>query len=337
MRNLQDATERICELKGSLVALDALLPAVIDTLSAAGLNRLVASFDAHAEVARTLMLHSEMSDVVLAAFEREVARSGALLHRSLKLAAQTPLMAGLDPLALTTTQVTSYLGAAALSKHSGFFFRRHGQLFLVSTRQAMAGCSGAQAPDRLAIELAVKPQDLSRRTRCFLALQSGEQRRWRDMSDAAGPIDVAVIKIASTQLPESALLLAFDETHLDACGEDIGIGDTVSMVSFPLDLSSCPEPFPVARSGSVASPYGLRFRDRSCFLTDIFAHEGSAGSPVLRRRTISRSAAAPVGWQLLGVHSGPLIGSELEAHRETTLGLHQTWHSEVLMALTKDD
>ncbi|MBV8471421.1 MAG: serine protease [Burkholderiaceae bacterium] len=336
MRNLQDATERICELKGSLVALDALLPAVIDTLSAAGLNRLVASFDAHAEVARTLMLHSEMSDVVLAAFEREVARSGALLHRSLKLAPQTPPMAGMDPLLLTTTQVTSCSGAAVLSEDSGFFFRRNGQLFLVTTRQAMAGRSGSQAPDRLEIKLAVNPQDPSRRTRCSLDLQSGGQRRWRAMSDSTGSIGVAVLKIESADLPESALLLAFDETHLEACGEDIGIGDVVSMVGFPMGLSSCNEPLPIARSGSIASPYGLRFRGRACFLTDMLSREGCCGSPVLRRRTISRSAAAPVGWQLLGVHSSHPVGPEIEQVREPYMALHQAWHSEVLMSLTED-
>ena len=57
MKNLQDATERICELKGSLVALDALVPAVIEALSPATRERLIAVFDAHAEAARTVMLH----------------------------------------------------------------------------------------------------------------------------------------------------------------------------------------------------------------------------------------------------------------------------------------
>lgn len=83
MKNLQEATERICELKGSLVALDALVPAVVDALSATTLSRLIEAFDAHAEAARTVMLHADISDLVLATFERDVARNRALLQRAM--------------------------------------------------------------------------------------------------------------------------------------------------------------------------------------------------------------------------------------------------------------
>ena len=83
MKNLQEATERICELKGSLVALDALVPAVVDALSTTTLARLIEAFDAHAEAARTVMLHADISDVVLTAFERDIARNRALLQRAM--------------------------------------------------------------------------------------------------------------------------------------------------------------------------------------------------------------------------------------------------------------
>ena len=88
MKNLQEATERICELKGSLIALDALVPAVIEALSAPTRARLAASFDAHAEAARTVMLNADISDVVLATFERDVARNRALLGAGAKTADQ---------------------------------------------------------------------------------------------------------------------------------------------------------------------------------------------------------------------------------------------------------
>ena len=83
MKNLQEATERICELKGSLVALDALVPAVVDALSATTLSRLIEAFDAHAEAARTVMLHADISDLVLATFERDVARNRSLVQRAM--------------------------------------------------------------------------------------------------------------------------------------------------------------------------------------------------------------------------------------------------------------
>lgn len=83
MKNLQEATERICELKGSLVALDVLVPAVVDALSTTTLARLIEAFDAHAEAARTVMLHADISDVVLVSFERDIARNLALLQRAM--------------------------------------------------------------------------------------------------------------------------------------------------------------------------------------------------------------------------------------------------------------
>lgn len=79
MKNLQEATERICELKGSLIALDALVPSLIEALPAGAQARLAASFEARAEAARTMLLHADISDVVLSTFERDIARHRAML------------------------------------------------------------------------------------------------------------------------------------------------------------------------------------------------------------------------------------------------------------------
>lgn len=78
MKNLQDVTERVCELKGNLLALDALLSALTTTLPAGAREALAEAFDTHAEVARTLLLHAPISDLTIAAFERDVARMARL-------------------------------------------------------------------------------------------------------------------------------------------------------------------------------------------------------------------------------------------------------------------
>lgn len=87
MKNLQEATERICELKGSLVALDALVLAFVQTLSVPMRARMLASLDANAEAARTLLVFADVSDIVLATFECDVARSRAALLGSVASAA----------------------------------------------------------------------------------------------------------------------------------------------------------------------------------------------------------------------------------------------------------
>ena len=81
MRNLQEATEKICELKGSLVALDALVMALLQGLPPTASAELKRSFSISAEVARTVLLHAPVSDFTLAAFERDVARMAVLLER----------------------------------------------------------------------------------------------------------------------------------------------------------------------------------------------------------------------------------------------------------------
>ena len=97
MKNLQEATERICELKGSLVALDALVSAVIRALPALPGARVMASFDAQAEAARTALLYADVSEFVLATFERDVASYHRLLHSGVTAEHQAPAPEAADP------------------------------------------------------------------------------------------------------------------------------------------------------------------------------------------------------------------------------------------------
>ncbi|MCW7540126.1 hypothetical protein OOT46_20030 [Aquabacterium sp. A7-Y] len=78
MKNLQEATERICELKGSLIALDALLTAVLHSLPDEARRDLRERFAVHAEVARTVLLHEPISEHTIAAFEHDVQRFEAM-------------------------------------------------------------------------------------------------------------------------------------------------------------------------------------------------------------------------------------------------------------------
>jgi hypothetical protein len=74
LKNLQEATERICELKGSLVALDALFTALLINLPIEMRQAVLRTFEAHAEVARTVLLHTPISELTIAAFEGDVRR-----------------------------------------------------------------------------------------------------------------------------------------------------------------------------------------------------------------------------------------------------------------------
>lgn len=334
LKNLQEATVRICELKGSLVALNALLPAVINTLPAAALAKLMASFDAHAEAARTVMLHSDMSDVVLMTFEHEVARNRALLQRKQSPVPPTTWTGAADALLLTTTQITTCVGSLVESRASGFYFRRGDQLFLVSNRHVFADANSSHYPDRIEIGIHTDAQDLTRHAVVSLPLYRDGLSQWREAIDSGGTVDVAVLAIPSTSLPAGAVLLAFDETHLEASGEEIMIGDALTIAGFPLGFHDTIHHLAVARSASLASAYGVRFQRQGYFLTDARTHRGSSGSPVVRRRTGASQVTSPMCWQLLGVHSTRMDMSNRDQIQDESLGLNCAWYADVLLTLT---
>ena len=79
MNNLQEATERICDLKGSVLALDTLMTALLDGMSATERAGLAARFALNAEVARTVLLHEPISDHTIMGFERDAKRLRILI------------------------------------------------------------------------------------------------------------------------------------------------------------------------------------------------------------------------------------------------------------------
>jgi hypothetical protein len=79
MKNLQEATERICELKGSLVALDALVTALLQAMPVTARAELLRTFEGHAEVARTVLLNAATSEHTIVAFERDIRRTATLI------------------------------------------------------------------------------------------------------------------------------------------------------------------------------------------------------------------------------------------------------------------
>ena len=80
MNNLQEATERICELKGNVMSLDALCTALLQQMAPPARERFRRTFEGWAEIARTALLHAEISEHTIAAFERDTQRIGALIE-----------------------------------------------------------------------------------------------------------------------------------------------------------------------------------------------------------------------------------------------------------------
>lgn len=336
MKNLQEATERICELKGSLVALDALLPAVVETLSPAVQPLLARSFEAHAEAARTVMLNADISEVVLNVFERDVTRYRALLAGGTGLSVPQRAPGPVDALLLTATRITTYVGSSVLTGASGFFFRRNHRLYLVTNRHVVLDPRSGHFPDRITIEFHTDSQDLTQFAVITIALYRNGLSQWREAADSGGPVDIAILEIQDRHLPAGAVHSAFDETHLEARDEHISIGDALTVVGFPLGFHDTIHHLAVARSASIASAYGVRFQQQGCFLTDARTHRGSSGAPVVRRRTRDTAEPSLLPWQLLGVHSTRMDMRTRDQTQDESLGLNCVWYADVVLALTSD-
>ena len=333
VKNLQEATERICELKGSLVALDALMPAVIGALDASSRAKLMDSFDAHAEAARMVLLHADISEAVLAAFERDVARNRAILRTDAQPRHAAPPKAKVDPLLLSTTSISTFTRSQHLARATGFFFRRGGRLFLVSSRRVFNDAPGSQSPDRIEMELHTDLRDLTKRVTVSLPLYAAGFAQWREFSDRAGTVDVAALEIPADRLPAAAQLQVFDETDLEAREEDIAAADPLTIVGFSLGGHDTVHRLPVARSATLASAFGVPFQSRDCFLTDGPTDAEMGGAPVVRRRIAQGRSTVARPWQLLGVHSTRIDMFSTDRVQAQAPGLHCAWYAEVLMKL----
>jgi len=330
MKNLQDASERIGELKGSLIAIDVLLPALLEALPAASHGHLVRSFEAHAEAARTVMQHAPLLDQVLATFDREITRMRAVLEGTAPAVPRTATEAAL----LTTTRVSTFLGPLSLSGASGFFFRRNGRLFLVTSRHVLADETSSHYPDRIEVEVHTDELDLTRYAAVSVPLYREGLSQWRQAADTAGDVDVAAIEIDVSRLPDPCILHAFGPEHLEPSGDVAEVGDALVIVGFPLGFHDTVHHLPVVRSASIASAFGVRFQQQGYFLTDARTHRGSSGAPVLRRSHDPNEDRSQLPWQLLGVHSTRMDMRTRDLVQDESLGLNCAWYADVLMALT---
>lgn len=246
---------------------------------------------------------------------------------------------GIDPavaLLLTVTRVTTWLGARNLTGASGFFFRRGPRRFLVTNRHVLVDPPSDHFPDRIEIELHLDPRDLTRCATYSIPLYANGLSLWRQGTDSAGEVDIAVIEMDAERLPETTVLQAFGMEHLDAGTEGISVGDPLTVLGFPLGFHDTVHHLAIARAASIASAYGVRFQGQGFFLTDARTHRGSSGAPVLRRRGGAMATAAGLpAWQLLGIHSTRMDMRTRDAAVDESLGLNCVWYADILDTLSQ--
>ena len=240
-------------------------------------------------------------------------------------------VARVEPLLLTTVQVTTLLGDFVLTRASAFFFRRERRLFLVTSRHVLFDGETAHLPDAIEIGVHTAAGDLARSATVRLPLYADGRGLWRQGEDGGGDIDVAVLEVHRGLLPATAVLHAFGPEHLLPTLTAAEAGSPVLLVGFPLGFHDTLHHLPVVRHAIIASSFGLRFQGQGCFLTDARAHRGSSGAPVVMR---ANAPGVALPWKLLGVHSSRFDMGGRDMAQDESLGLNCAWYADILMTLT---
>jgi len=241
----------------------------------------------------------------------------------------------IEPLLLTAARILTFEQQQVLTNASGFFFERDERLFLVTSRHVLVDEPSEHFPDRLEIELHIDSENLAKSTGFSIPLYRDGESIWRQGVDSAGEIDVAVIEIQRSALPDGTVFRAFTPHHLHRPPAPVEVGTALLVVGFPLGFHDALHHMPVVRHAVVASSFGLRFQGQGYFLTDARTHRGTSGAPVVMRVYEPDPTLGDLPWMLLGVHSARLDLGTRDIMLDEALGLNCSWYADILPTLTE--
>ena len=243
---------------------------------------------------------------------------------------------GIDPLLLTCTRIGTFAGDLGLTSATGFFLARDQRLFLVTSRHVFIDTEGKHFPDRITIELHTNSADIAEAATVSIPLYRERMSLWRQATDSAGEVDVALIEIDQALLPPEAVYCAFTPQHIAADEEFIEVGAALLVIGFPLGFHDALHHMPVVRRASLASSYGLRFQGMGYFLTDARTHRGTSGAPVVIRVPASVPERGAMACRLLGVHSSRFDMATRDPVEDEALGLNCAWYADILLTLSEE-
>ena len=242
----------------------------------------------------------------------------------------------IDSLLLSAARISTFEHQRPLTSASGFFFERDGRLYLVTSRHVVIDKPSKHHPNRIEIEIHTRADDLARSTGFSVLLFEDGKSQWHQGRDAAGEIDVAMLELDRSALPEGSVIHAFTPAHIQPASGNVEVGRSVLIVGFPLGFHDTLHHLPVVRQAVVASAFGMRFQGQGYFLTDARTHRGTSGAPVVLRDQ-STDADLNLPWRLLGVHSASLDMSGRDRVQDESLGLNCAWYADMLMTLSEPE
>ena len=235
-----------------------------------------------------------------------------------------------ESLLLTATPIKTFLHSQHLTNASGFFFENNSNLFLVTSRHVLFDEPSKHTPDRIEIEIHTDPINLADSIGFSIPLYKLGKSVWKQGTDSAGEIDVAVIQIEKDKFPENSVYCAFNPSHLLESLDEVHVGSSMLIVGFPMGFHDSLHHLPIVRHAVNASSLELRFKGSGYFLTDARTHRGTSGAAVVKR---SENTIDNLPWKLLGIHSARLDVGNREITLDEALGLNCAWFADILLTL----
>lgn len=226
---------------------------------------------------------------------------------------------GLQELFLVTAFIEMFVDDSRVGTGTGFFClsEDRNRIFLITNRHIVRNEERQMFPDRLRLRLHTDPLNLKNFESYDVRLYEDimkTAKRWKELGPS---IDVISIKLPLSEMGKYHIK-AFHTTDFVREETELGVGEPVVIIGYPLGFFDEVHSLPVARQGSIASVYPIPFRDRPFFLVDAHLHPGTSGSPV-----ITRPAGARIGgsreekegehFYLVGINSGGYEDLELNA------------------------
>jgi hypothetical protein len=218
---------------------------------------------------------------------------------------------------------------------TGFYFEKDGTYYLVTNRHILRHEYGV-SPDYIRIRYR-SPQNQGKvnahREPLFESIDdmdNKKQARWFEHDNANGQskADVAVLPLSLDIGPTGSS--AYTQDHYLPRNIDIKGGNAAIVIGYPYDVLDHNNYFPMMRHAVLASPYGVYFNGRGCFVIDSTQQPGSSGSPVITSPShlyIKENGDRIYGGEsLIGIHSGGVIDQE-------NVGLYRVWYAEWIDAI----
>ena len=152
----------------------------------------------------------------------------------------------------------------------------------------------------------------------------------------AAEADVAVIRLNRAEIVQKYFVKAWSAKNFLPAKYTMEPGEDVFIIGYPLGLYDDIHNLPVLRGGMVASAYGVPFKDKPLFLTDINLHPGTSGSPVVSKpkstwanqETGDTDLVSGTNYYLLGVHSGTI--NMRNPQDGLPIGLGAAWYAALI-------